>query len=116
MSTEQHQTFLEQVMQRIADACEDGSIVYIFVDWRHVDQVLQAGSLVFNELKNICIWVKSNAGQGSFYRSRHEMVCVFKAGLVHTSTPSSLDSMAVPAQIFGNMPELTPSRRGVRTN
>lgn len=80
MSKDQYQTFLEQALQRIADACDDGSIVYVCVDWRHVDQLLHAGSLTFNQLKNICIWVKSNAGQGSFYRSRYEMICVFKAG------------------------------------
>lgn len=80
MSTDQYQSFLEQALHRIAEACDDGSIVYVCVDWRHVDQLLQAGSVTFNELKNICIWVKSNGGQGSFYRSRHEMVCVFKAG------------------------------------
>lgn len=35
---------------------------------------------MYDELKNICVWVKSNSGQGSFYRSQHEFVCVYKHG------------------------------------
>jgi DNA modification methylase len=26
------------------------------------------------------VWAKTNAGQGSFYRSQHEFVCVYKSG------------------------------------
>lgn len=33
-----------------------------------------------SELKNICVWVKSNGGMGSLYRSRHELVFVYKVG------------------------------------
>jgi len=32
-------------------------------------------------LKNICVWVKDQAGLGSFYRSRHELVLVYKSGV-----------------------------------
>ena len=42
--------------------------------------MLEAGELVFSELKNVVVWVKSNGGQGSFYRSQHELICVFKKG------------------------------------
>jgi hypothetical protein len=77
MSSPQYQQFLEQVLEMMAAACADGSIAYLCIDWRHVRQLLEAGAQVFSELKNICIWNKSNAGQGSFYRSQHEMICVF---------------------------------------
>jgi DNA modification methylase len=80
MSTRDYQMFLEQVLERMAAACADGSIAYVCIDWRHVQQLLQAGAHAFTELKNICVWAKSNAGQGSFYRSQHEMVAVFKVG------------------------------------
>jgi hypothetical protein len=50
------------------------------MDWRHVSELIEAGRSVFTELKNICVWVKTNAGQGSFYRSQHEFVLVFKSG------------------------------------
>ncbi len=41
---------------------------------------MAAGKVVFTELKNLCVWNKSNAGMGSFYRSKHELVFVFKKG------------------------------------
>ena len=42
--------------------------------------VLAASRGVFTELKNICVWNKSNAGMGSLYRSKHEMVFVYRVG------------------------------------
>jgi DNA modification methylase len=80
MSDRQFGVFLERITSLIASACADGSIVYICIDWRHLQQLLEIGATVFTELKNICVWVKSNGGQGSFYRSQHEMICVFKKG------------------------------------
>lgn len=50
------------------------------MDWRHIADLIAAGSTVYSELKNICVWVKSNGGMGTLYRSRHELVAVFKAG------------------------------------
>src|SRR3984893_15161151 len=49
-------------------------------DWRHVTEIMEAGRLTYGETLNIVVWVKSNAGQGSFYRSQHEFVVVFRAG------------------------------------
>jgi CDP-diglyceride synthetase len=34
---------------------------------------------IYSDLKNICVWNKTNAGMGSLYRSKHELVFVFKA-------------------------------------
>jgi DNA modification methylase len=64
MSTREYQRFLERALEAIADVCVDGGIVYICIDWRHLWQLLEAGALFFSELKNICVWVKSNGGQG----------------------------------------------------
>src|SRR5260370_8073986 len=50
------------------------------MDWRHVAELSEAGRTVFNELKNICVWNKTNGGMGTFYRSKHEFVFVFKIG------------------------------------
>jgi DNA modification methylase len=50
------------------------------MDWRHTREMLAAGDANYSELKNVCIWNKSNAGMGSFYRSKHEMVFVWKNG------------------------------------
>jgi len=70
-----HQAF---ALQKMFSA--DRSIHYICMDWRHLVEVQTAADGVFSELKNLCVWVKTNAGMGSFYRSQHEMVFVFKAG------------------------------------
>lgn len=50
------------------------------MDWRHIREVMDAGESAFDELKNVCVWNKTNAGMGSFYRSKHELVFVFKKG------------------------------------
>ncbi|MBV9248384.1 MAG: site-specific DNA-methyltransferase [Acetobacteraceae bacterium] len=50
------------------------------MDWRHVEELLEAGHGAYGELKNICVWVKDNSGMGSLYRSQHELVFVFKHG------------------------------------
>jgi DNA modification methylase len=50
------------------------------MDWRHMGELLAAGKAVFSELKNVCVWNKSNGGMGTFYRSKHELVFVFKVG------------------------------------
>lgn len=58
----------------------EGSIHYIFIDWRHLFELLSAGKQAYTELKNLCVWVKDGAGMGSFYRSQHELILVFKHG------------------------------------
>ena len=63
-----------------AEHSVNGSIQYVCMDWRHTEELSAAGRAVYSALKNICVWVKNNAGQGSFYRSQHELVFVFKNG------------------------------------
>jgi hypothetical protein len=72
--------FLEDALRSCAEHSVNGAIHYVCMDWRHVDELGAAGARVYSALKNICVWVKSNAGQGSFYRSQHELVFVFKNG------------------------------------
>lgn len=80
MSTEEFQTFLQKNMSLLALHSTDGSLHYIFMDWRHTADLLGAAHRVYRHLKNIVVWVKSNGGMGSFYRSQHEFVFVFKNG------------------------------------
>ena len=72
--------FLGQAFRNLAAFSVDGSLHYICMDWRHVEELLAAGRDVYGELKNLCVWVKDNAGMGSLYRSQHELVFVFKHG------------------------------------
>jgi DNA modification methylase len=80
MSRPQYIRFLKDSFHPIVSRCRDGAIAFICMDWRHIDQLLAAGTKVFSELKNVCVWNKKNAGMGTFYRSKHELVFVFKAG------------------------------------
>jgi len=80
MSQAEYTTFLEKVFRQLCAQTENGSIHDICIDWRHVFELLVAGRAVYHELKNICVWNKSNAGMGSFYRSQHELVLVWKNG------------------------------------
>jgi len=80
MSDDGFTGFLETVFNNLAAATSDGSLHFICMDWRHLSHALSAGSVVYDELKNICIWAKSNGGMGSLDRSQHEEVLVFKNG------------------------------------
>jgi DNA modification methylase len=80
MSSAEFTTFLENTLGPAAERCRDGAIAFVCMDWRHAGELTAAGKVVFTELKNLCVWNKSNAGMGSFYRSKHELVFVFKKG------------------------------------
>jgi len=80
MSVSEFTEFLHMALSLAATSSKDGSLHYVFTDWRHVGELLVAGKSVFTECKNLCAWVKHNAGMGSFYRSQHELVLVFKHG------------------------------------
>src|SRR5438874_6768685 len=72
--------FLGQAFRNLATFSVEGSLHYICMDWRHMEELLAAGRSVYSELINLCIWTKDNAGMGSLYRSQHELVFVFKRG------------------------------------
>jgi DNA modification methylase len=80
MTSGEFTSFLEKAFKNLAAHSADGSIHFICMDWRHFAEVAVAATEVFEELKNLCVWVKDNGGMGSFYRSRHELVFAFKKG------------------------------------
>lgn len=80
MNREEFTQFLEDALGAAVRHCRDGVIAYVCMDWRHMLELQVAGEQVFSELKNVCIWNKGIGGQGSFYRSQHELVFVFKVG------------------------------------
>jgi hypothetical protein len=80
MTPEAFTTFLAETLGAAASRCRDGAIAFVFMDWRHMGELLAAGMKVFSELKNVCVWNKTNGGQGVFYRSKHELVFVWKVG------------------------------------
>lgn len=80
MTEDQFVRFLANVYELLCRHSVDGSIHQICMDWRHMREMVAAGDIHYSELKNVCIWNKSNAGMGTFYRSKHEMVFVWKNG------------------------------------
>jgi DNA modification methylase len=80
MSKARFTKFLSDSLSLAAKRSTEGSIHYICMDWRHMGEMLAAGEEVYAELKNLVVWTKTNAGQGSFYRSQHELIFVFKNG------------------------------------
>jgi DNA modification methylase len=80
MSAEEFTEFLRNVMVLSRQRSQPGSLAYYFMDWRHMRQILAAGLEVYGELMNLCVWAKNNAGMGSFYRSAHELIFLFRNG------------------------------------
>lgn len=72
--------FISGFMQHLVKFSSDGSLHYIFMDWRNINIVLNQGKKHYTELKDIAIWNKLSAGMGSLYRSQHEMIPIFKNG------------------------------------
>ncbi len=72
--------FLQSTLAQAAAVSRDGAVHYVCMDWRHVGELVEAGGTIYAEMLNLAVWVKSNAGQGSFYRSQHELIGVFRVG------------------------------------
>jgi hypothetical protein len=72
--------FLTVVFRAAAAVSRDGTLHYICMDWRHLYEALSAGRAAYSSFLNLCVWNKDNGGMGSLYRSKHELVLVFKAG------------------------------------
>ena len=86
MSASEFIAFLTEVMTRAAACSRPGSVHFLAMDWRHMQEMLSAGTAVYERLLNLCVWVKDRSGMGAFYRSRHELFFVFRvAGAAHTN-------------------------------
>ena len=82
-----------------AERCRDGAIAFVCMDWRHADELLAAGKIVFTELKDLCVWNKASAGTGTFYGSKHELVFVFKKGTApHVDSRTAVARQAASLQ------------------
>lgn len=80
MTVDQFTSFLRDALGNLAANAMDGSIHFICMDWRHMAELQAAGLSVYDELKNMIVWVKDNGGMGTFYRSRHELILAYKLG------------------------------------
>jgi DNA modification methylase len=80
MSREQFRKFMAVTSGNAARFSADGAVHFACIDWRHVDVLIDVGREIYGEMLNLVVWNKSNAGQGSFYRSQHELIGVFRVG------------------------------------
>lgn len=80
MSTVEFRKFLSETLGAAAHVSRDGAVHFVCMDWRHMDDLSRAGEEAYGEPLNVCVWNKSNAGMGSLYRSKHELVFVYKVG------------------------------------
>lgn len=80
MSEPDFNAFLSQACRLMAEFSQDGSLHYLFMDWRHLHGLLAASRGAYDDLINICVWDKGVGGMGSLYRSAHEFVLVCKKG------------------------------------
>jgi len=80
MSEAEFRAFLTNTLGAAATVSRDGAVHFVCMDWRHMDDVSIVGRTIYGERLNLCIWNKSNAGMGSLYRSKHELVFVYRVG------------------------------------
>lgn len=80
MSSADFTNFLKEAIGAMSAVCLDGALLDLCMDWRHVHQLRAACEQLGLAQINLAVWVKSNAGMGSLYRSQHELVGIFKKG------------------------------------
>ncbi len=80
MSRDAFVAFLKETLGAAAQFSIDGAVHFACMDWRHIEELITASRSVYGAMLNLIAWVKTNAGQGSFYRSQHEMIGVFRVG------------------------------------
>ena len=87
MSRDDFIAFLKATLNTAAKISTDGAVHFVCMDWRHIEELAVAGRSTYGAMLNLITWVKTNAGQGSFYRSQHELIGVFRVGtLPHLNT------------------------------
>jgi DNA modification methylase len=80
MSREEFARFNRQWMEAVLARLVDGGLFATFIDWRSIELVIACGRELGLDLLNVVVWVKTNGGQGSLWRSQHELLPVFKKG------------------------------------
>jgi DNA modification methylase len=80
MSEVEFRSFLTDALGAAVSVSRDGAVHFVCMDWRHMDDVSTAAASLYGARLNLCIWNKSNAGMGSLYRSKHELVFVYRVG------------------------------------
>lgn len=80
MSSSDFTAFLRATFRNCVRFSTDGSVHFHCMDWRHVREILDAADGIYSEFKQLIVWAKDNAGLGTFYRQKHELIFAFKSG------------------------------------
>jgi len=72
--------FLAETLRTCVALSRNGAVHFVCMDWRHLEDLRAVGGELYGELLNLCVWNKSNAGMGALYRSKHELVSVYRVG------------------------------------
>lgn len=80
MDDTEWQAFLNTVVMLLADHCFEGAVLFLFMDWRSIHRLYQAGFSAGLNLINLVVWYKESGSMGSLYRSAHELLPVFCKG------------------------------------
>jgi DNA modification methylase len=80
MSSPDFVRFLSTTLHAAAAISRDGAVHFVCMDWRHIGELLAAAKRIYGDVLNVVVWAKTNSGQGSFYRSAHELIGVFRVG------------------------------------
>ena len=80
MSEAEFTTFLTRSFERLAAVCGEGALWYVWMDHRHMFEILSAGRSIGMNMFNLAVWDKLSGGMGSYLRSRHELCFIWKQG------------------------------------
>lgn len=80
MSPEEFLEFIRKFIRVFIAFSREGAVHFVFMDWRHIQELISIGRALYGAMLNLCVWNKSNAGMGSLYRSKHELIAVFRVG------------------------------------
>ncbi|WP_244483670.1 ParB/Srx family N-terminal domain-containing protein, partial [Methylobacterium sp. Leaf91] len=73
MTEDAFTAFLSESLGHAVSVSCDGALHYVCMDWRHLPELHAATRPLYGEQKNLIVWSKTNPGQGSLYRSQHEL-------------------------------------------
>lgn len=79
MTRAEFTAFLATAFRNLIEFSIDGSIHFLFMDWRHLAEMVEA-TAQYSEMKNLICWNKHSGGLGTFYRSKHELIWAMKNG------------------------------------
>ena len=107
MTDTQFEACLRTSLGHAAAHSDDGATQFVCMHWSKIKEVLAAGSDVYAELKNLCVWNKTNAGMGSLSARSTSSSSFSRRGPRRISTTSSLAVSAATGRMSGTIPART---------